>query len=201
MLAGDRYEKRLVAAGCDVGEVDYVLYTHLHVDHVGWNTRLENGRWVPTFPNAKYVFAVRELEFWTERHKADPTRVPWITDSVLPIIEANRVELVRSDHELSDLLRLVPTPGHTVDHYGVRLGKAGSAAILTGDMMHSPIQVRYPEMGMVGDCDTRQAGETRRKLLEEVCETSNLLCTAHFPSPSIGHIRRLGAAYDFLELT
>jgi glyoxylase-like metal-dependent hydrolase (beta-lactamase superfamily II) len=94
MLASDRYEKGLATAGFDVGKVDYVLCTHLHIDHVGWNTRLENGRWVPTFPNAKYVFAGRELEHWTERHKADPTSLPWITDSVLPIIEANRVELV-----------------------------------------------------------------------------------------------------------
>ena len=94
MLASDRYEKGLAAAGFDVGEVDYVFCTHLHVDHVGWNTRLENGRWAPTFPNAKYVFTGRELAHWTERHKADPTRLPWITDSVLPIIEANRVELV-----------------------------------------------------------------------------------------------------------
>ena len=201
MLASDRYEKGLAAAGFDVGEVDYVLCTHLHVDHVGWNTRLENGRWVPTFPNAKYVFAGRELEHWTERHNTDPTRLPWITDSVLPIIEANRVELVRSDHELSDLVRLVSTPGHTVDHYSVRVGKAGSAAIVTGDVIHSPIQLRYPEMGMVGDYDSRQAGETRRKLLEEVSETSNLLCTAHFPSPSIGRIRRRDAAFDFVELT
>ena len=109
------------------------------------------------------------------------------------------VELVRSDYELSDLVRLVSTPGHTVDHYSVRVGKAGSAAIVTGDVIHSPIQLRYPEMGMVGDYDSRQAGETRRKLLEEVCETSNLLCTAHFPSPSTARVVRWKDAFDFVD--
>jgi glyoxylase-like metal-dependent hydrolase (beta-lactamase superfamily II) len=200
MLGSDRYERELAAAGIDLGEIDYVLCTHLHVDHVGWNTRLENGRWIPTFPKAKYVFADRELAHWTERQRTEPASCPWITDSVLPIVEANRVELVRSNHELTDLVSLMPTPGHTIDHYSVRVGEAGRAAVITGDMIHSPLQARYPEMGMARDFNSRQAGETRRKLFEEICETSTLLCTAHFPSPSTGLIQRRGAAFDFVSV-
>src|SRR5262245_29734584 len=93
MLASDRYEKSLAAAGFGVGDIDYVMCTHLHTDHVGWNTRLDNGRWVPTFPNARYLFAERELAFWTEQERKDPSGNPWITDSVLPIVHAKRAEV------------------------------------------------------------------------------------------------------------
>jgi glyoxylase-like metal-dependent hydrolase (beta-lactamase superfamily II) len=197
MMSSDRYEKSLAATGLTVSDVDYVMCTHLHIDHVGWNTRLENGRWVPTFPRAKYVFADRELEHWSQQQKNDPASCPWITDSVLPIVDANRVELVKSDHELSELVRLVPTPGHTIDHYSVQVGEVGQDAIITGDMIHTPLQARYPEMGMFRDYDSKQAGETRRTLFERFCDTSTLMCTAHFPSPSTGRIVRRGSAFDF----
>jgi glyoxylase-like metal-dependent hydrolase (beta-lactamase superfamily II) len=200
MMASDRYERNLAATGITFGDVDYVMCTHLHIDHVGWNTRLENGRWVPTFPKAKYVFADRELEHWTERQKLDPASCPWITDSVLPIVEAKRAELVKSDHALNDLVKLIPTPGHTIDHYAVAIGKPGEDAIITGDMIHTPLQARYPELGMFRDYDSRQAGDTRRKLFDRVCETSTLMCTAHFPSPSTGRIVRRGDAFDFAPM-
>jgi glyoxylase-like metal-dependent hydrolase (beta-lactamase superfamily II) len=151
MMTSDRFERGLAATGVHVNQIDYVMCTHLHVDHVGWNTRLENGRWVPTFPNAKYLFADRELAFWTERHKDQPEACAWFSDSVLPIVEAKRFELVKSNHSLSDLVHLVPTPGHTIDHYSVRVGKAGADAFITGDMVHSPLQMRYPELGMMSD--------------------------------------------------
>jgi glyoxylase-like metal-dependent hydrolase (beta-lactamase superfamily II) len=196
-MSSDRYEKGLAAAGIAVGDIDYVMCTHLHVDHVGWNTRLENGRWVPTFPKARYIFADRELEHWTQRQKDDPASCPWITDSVLPIVEAQRVELVKSDHALGDLVKLIPTPGHTIDHYSVQVGKPGEDAIITGDMIHTPLQARYPEFGMFSDYNSRQAGETRRELFDRICETPTLLCAAHFPSPSTGRIVRRADAFDF----
>ena len=110
-------------------DIDYVMCTHLHIDHVGWNTRLENGRWVPTFPKARYLFAERELAFWTEKEKEEPAAWPWITDSVLPIVAAKRAEVVKSDHALNDLVQLVPTPGHTIDHFSVHVGKPGAGRI------------------------------------------------------------------------
>jgi glyoxylase-like metal-dependent hydrolase (beta-lactamase superfamily II) len=200
MMESDRYEKNLAATGVSVADIDYVMCTHLHVDHVGWNTRLENGRWVPTFPKAKYLFADRELAFWTEREKEDATRCPWVTDSVLPIVEAKRAELVKSDHMLNDLVQLIPTPGHTIDHYSVQVGKAGQDAVITGDMIHSPLQARYPEMGMFVDYDSTQSGRSRRDLFGKLCDSATVLCTAHFPSPSTGRVRRWGDGFKIEDI-
>jgi len=200
MLASDRYEKNLAATGLGVGDIDYVMCTHLHTDHVGWNTRLENGRWVPTFPKAKYLFADRELAHWTEQEEKDPVNHPWITDSVLPIMAARRAEVVKSDHRLNELVELIPTPGHTIDHYSVHVGKAGQDALITGDMIHSPLQARYPELGMRADYDSRQAGESRRKVFDRFCDSATLMCMAHFPSPSMGRLARWEEGYKFTSV-
>ena len=199
MMTSDKYEKGFKATGLSFEDIDYVMCTHLHVDHTGWNTRLENGRWVPTFPKAKYVFADRELEFWTERHKKDPAACPWVTDSVLPIVEARRTEVVKSDHQLNDLVTLIPTPGHTIDHYAVHVGKSGADAVLTGDMIHSPLQARYPELGMMADYDSKIAGETRRKFFGRFADTSTQICTGHFPSPSVGRFAKSGDGFKFVQ--
>lgn len=199
MMSSDRYEKSLAAAGLTPNDIDLVMCTHLHVDHVGWNTRLEDGRWVPTFPNAKYIFADRELAHWTQRQKEDPASCPWVTDSVLPIVEAKREVVVKSDHTLNELIQLIPTPGHTIDHYSVHVGKRGRDAVITGDMIHSPIQARYPELGMLSDYDSKRAGDSRRKLFGRFCDSSTLICTAHFPSPSTGRIARWRDAFDIVE--
>ena len=196
-MKSDRFEKNLAATGVGIGDIDFVMCTHLHTDHVGWNTRLENGRWVPTFPKARYVFADRELEFWTKRQKDDPAAYPWVTDSVLPVVAANRVDIVKSAHSLNDLVKLIPTPGHTIDHYSVHVGNAGGDAVITGDMIHSPLQARYPELGMMVDYDSAEAGRSRRELFGRFCDTSTLMCTAHFPSPSTGRFVRWKDAFDF----
>jgi glyoxylase-like metal-dependent hydrolase (beta-lactamase superfamily II) len=190
MRSSDRYERNLAATGLGLGDIDYVMCTHLHPDHVGWNTRLDNGRWVPTFPKAKYLFSDRELAFWTEKEKAEPAAHPWITDSVLPVVAANRSELVKNDHALSELVRLIPTPGHTVDHFSVHVGKPGRDALIAGDLIHSPIQARYPELGMRADYDSAEAGRSRRRVFDRFCDSPTLLCTVHFPEPSMGRITR-----------
>jgi glyoxylase-like metal-dependent hydrolase (beta-lactamase superfamily II) len=200
MMNTDRFEKSLAATGVSVDQIDYVMCTHLHVDHVGWNTKLENGRWVPTFPNAKYVFSDRELAYWTETEKKDASAAPWITDSVLPIVAAQREEIVKSDHTFTDMVKLLPTPGHTIDHYSVQVGEAGADAVITGDMIHSPLQARYPELGMRVDYSSPQAGESRRQLFGCLCDTSTLVCTAHFPSPSSGRITRWGDGFKFVPV-
>jgi glyoxylase-like metal-dependent hydrolase (beta-lactamase superfamily II) len=200
MMTSDRYERNLAATGLGVADIDYVMCTHLHTDHVGWNTRLENGRWVPTFPKAKYLFAERELAHWTEREEKNPASHPWITDSVLPIVAARRAEVVRSDHRLNELVQLIPTPGHSIDHYAVQVGKAGQDALITGDMIHSPLQARYPDLGMFADYDSRQAGQSRRSVLERCCDGATLMCTAHFPSPSMGRLARWEDGFKFIPL-
>ncbi len=192
MRKDDAWERGLAATGVRVEEIDYVMCTHLHVDHVGWNTRLEDGRWVPTFPNARYVFGAKEFAHWSAEHAKAAN--PVMADSVLPIVEAGRADLVRTDMALDDHVRLLPTPGHTPDHFAVELGRgaAAPAAVLTGDLIHSPLQARYPTMSMRADFDQAQAAQTRRRFLECHCDTGTLVCTAHFPSPSVGHVGRWG---------
>jgi glyoxylase-like metal-dependent hydrolase (beta-lactamase superfamily II) len=111
------------------------MCTHLHVDHVGWNTRLENGRWVPTFPNARYVFSERELAYWTALHAKNA--IACIADSVLAILDAGKADLVKSDHALNDHVRLVPTPSHTPAHFSVAVGRVRDDAVITGDLIRS----------------------------------------------------------------
>src|SRR5215469_12973293 len=181
MLNSDRFEKGLADTGLTVNDIDYVMCTHLHTDHVGWNTRLENGRWVPTFPNATYVMADRELAHWTQREKENPQSVPWITDSVLPVIQAKRAKIVTSDFAFNDSVKLIPTPGHTIDHFSVLVGYARADALVTGDMIHSPLQGRYPELGMMADYDSVQAGATRRAVFDRFCDEPTIMCITHFP--------------------
>ena len=199
MMNSDRFEKSLKATGLGFDDIDYVMCTHLHVDHVGWNTRLDNGRWVPTFPNARYVMSDRELAFWTQQQKEKPAEVPWITDSVLPIVEAKREQVVKSDFALNEAVRFIPTPGHTIDHYSVLVGKPGHDALIAGDMIHSPIQGRYPELGMRADYDSAQAGATRRKIFDHFCDSSTVMCVTHFPEPSTSRVRRWGDGYKFIN--
>lgn len=190
----DGYMHALASAGFSVGDIDFVMCTHLHPDHVGWNTRLENGRWVPTFPNARYVFGKAEFDYWTEQNaKAE---VPAFTDSVLPVVDAGKADLVRNDHLIGDHLRILPTPGHTPGHIAFTLGRGKDDAVLCGDLMHTPLQTHYPELSAKFDADPKQAATTRRSLLERYCDTETLCCTAHFPSPSTGKIRRRGDGFS-----
>jgi glyoxylase-like metal-dependent hydrolase (beta-lactamase superfamily II) len=199
MLDSDRFENGLAAAGVAVDDIDYVMCTHLHTDHVGWNTRLENGRWVPTFPNATYIMADRELAHWSQREKENPQSVPWITDSVLPVIAANRAKIVTSDFAFDDSIRLIPTPGHTIDHFSVLIGRSADAMI-TGDMIHSPLQGKYPDLGMMSDYDSVQAGATRRAVFDRFCDEPTIMCVTHFPSPSRVRVRRWAEGYRFIPL-
>lgn len=194
MKTDDTYMGALAAAGISVGDIDYVMCTHLHVDHVGWNTRLENGRWVPTFPKAKYVFARTEFDYWMETNAK--TAVPAIGDSVMPIVEAGRHEVVGDEHAIGDHVRILPTPGHTPGHSAFRLGRGKDDAVFSGDLIHSPLQARYPEMSVKFDVDQAAAARTRRSFLERYCDTDTLCCTAHFPSPSVGKIRRKGDGFS-----
>jgi glyoxylase-like metal-dependent hydrolase (beta-lactamase superfamily II) len=183
----------LAAIGLSVENIDIVMCTHLHVDHVGWNTRLENGRWVPTFPNARYLFSAKEFDYWAAENTADP--IPHFADSVLPVVEANLHQFVRSDFVLDDHVRLLPTPGHTPDHYAVILGKGRDEAVMAGDLIHSPLEARYPDLVMRADVDQALACQTRRAFLESYCDTNTVCCTAHFPSPSRVRIKRWDAGF------
>ena len=180
-----------------IDDIDFVMCTHLHVDHVGWNTRLQDGRWVPTFPKARYVFADRELEYWTKRQKDDADGLS-LGDRFRAADRRRQPRRHRQEpYAFNDLVTLIPTPGHTIDHYSVQVGKPGADCVITGDMIHSPLQARYPEFGMMSDYDSPQAGRSRRELFGRFCDTSTLMCTAHFPSPSTGRFVRWKDAFDF----
>jgi glyoxylase-like metal-dependent hydrolase (beta-lactamase superfamily II) len=193
MKTDDTYMRGLSAAGLSIEDIDFVMCTHLHVDHVGWNTRMENGRWVPTFPNARYIFGKTEFEYWTEQHAKTP--VPPFGDSVLPVVEAKRAEVVRDDFAVGDHLRILPTPGHTPGHITFALGRTKDDAVFSGDLMHSPLQTHHPDLSPRFDVDPALAAKTRRGFLERYCDTDTLCCTAHFPSPSTGKIRRRGDGF------
>lgn len=199
MRESERYLKGLADIGVSVEQIDFVMCTHLHTDHVGWNTRLINGQWVPTFPNARYVFAKDEFTFWEELNKKGAKYSDGcINDSVLPVVDAGQADLVSSDFSLDDNLWIEPTPGHTPGHISIRLSSCGCDGVLTGDVMHSPIQCTFPDWGVAGDGDKDLARQTRKKFLDRYAETDTRILTSHFPSPSAGFIRRAGETFKFV---
>lgn len=182
------YLDNLARAGFKPDDIDFVLCTHLHTDHVGWNTRLDNGRWVPTFPKAKYIFARKEYAFWEERAKSGAPQS--FLDSVLPVMEARRAVLVEGDHQIDDGVWFEPAPGHTEGNVVVNVESAGKRAVLCGDVIHHPVQLVHPEWSSRACEDKVLSALTRRALLDRLCDTDTLLAPAHFASPSIGHVVR-----------
>ena len=194
------YLENLMAAGVRPEDVDYVLCTHLHADHCGWNTRLMDGRWVPTFPNAKYVFSRAEYEHWSGPAGKEGFNVNVYEDSVLPIIEAGQAEIVESDHALGDNLVFHPTPGHCAGHMAIRLIDAGDEAVFSGDTMHQPIQIYEPHWNSAFCEDAELARASRRWVLEHCSSTDALLLPAHFAGTFAGHVRRKGDAFSWCPL-
>jgi hypothetical protein len=125
---------------------------------------LESGRWVPTFPKARYIIADRELAYWTQREKENPSSRPWITESVLPIVAAKRTQIVKSDFAFGESAQFIPTPRHSIDHFSVLIGRPGADVLIVGDLIHSPLQGKYPKLGVMSDYDSAQAGQTRPRI-------------------------------------
>lgn len=191
----------LVAAGVNPDDVDYVFCTHLHSDHVGWNTRLENGRWVPTFRKAKYLFSKQDYNAFDPRQQDWPhyggTDEDTFLDSVLPVVEAGQAEFVEGEHEVGDGLTIIPAPGHSPGHNALRVEDAGDSGLFTGDSTHHPIQIAAPELNSFSCWDPTLARSTRRKLLEECCEHHRLLIPGHFAAPHRGRVTPKGSAFAF----
>jgi glyoxylase-like metal-dependent hydrolase (beta-lactamase superfamily II) len=175
--------------------VDVVICTHLHVDHVGWNTRLADGRWVPTFPRARYLFARREWEHWTSEEEDGTKRI--LADSVAPVLDAGLAELVEMDHRVADGIWLEPTPGHTPGHVSVRVHSDGADAVITGDLMHHPVQVAEPAWQSAFDTDPVQARETRRAFCSRYADRPVDVLGTHFHHPTAGRIVRHRDAWRF----
>jgi glyoxylase-like metal-dependent hydrolase (beta-lactamase superfamily II) len=187
----------IAAVGYPAESIDTVLCTHLHVDHVGWNTRLVEGRWVPTFPTARYIFGRREFEHWqTQTSRADQRTV--FEDSVRPILDAGLAELVETDHQLCDEVRLMPTHGHTPGHVSVLISSAGEDAIITGDLAHHPCQMAHPHWNSTADMDPTAAEATRRDFFAGLAGKPVLVIGTHFAGPSAGRVQRDGDGFRLL---
>jgi glyoxylase-like metal-dependent hydrolase (beta-lactamase superfamily II) len=190
------YLETMAASGFPPESIDTVLCTHLHVDHVGWNTRLIDGTWVPTFPNARYLFGRTEYEHWRD-HSDTEDKVAVFKDSVQPIVDAGRAELIPSDFRLTQEITLLPTPGHSPGHMSVLIKSGGEEALLTGDVAHHPCQMAHLEWSSTVDSDPAQSRATRRELFSRFADTPTLVIGGHF---SAGHIRRDGDAFQFVAV-
>ncbi len=178
----------LEKAGFPRDSIDRVLCTHLHVDHVGWNTMLVDGKWKPTFPRARYLIGRKEWEHWSKASEPDTREL--LDDSVRPVFDAGLADLVESDACITDEIRLEP-PGH----HSVRISSRGQEAVITGDLMHHPVQMAHPEWGSHFDSDFNEAIATRRAFLERYGDQPILVLGTHFATPSAGRIVRDGNAW------
>ena len=175
-------------------QIDRVISTHLHVDHVGWNTRLADGRWTPTFPNARYLWSNKEYEYWYA-HRKEPGVAPHYRDSIEPVVDAGRADLVDSDHRFSDEIHFLPTGGHSPAHMSIAIASEGESAILLGDVFHHPCQMAHVDWATPIDFDPQQSTQTRRTICERLAGTRTLAIGGHFTGPGAGYIARDGDTF------
>ena len=187
-------------AGYPPETIDTVLCTHLHVDHVGWNTMLVDGQWIPTFPNARYLFAKTEWEHW-DANEDESVYGPVLADSVRPVVEAGLVDLVDVAHRVCEEVCLEPTPGHTPGHVSVHIRSGGAEARSAGDCMQRPGQMSRPDWCSSADVDQAQGQQTRESLLERYVDDEILIIGTHFATPTAGHIKHLAGGGYFLDVS
>lgn len=185
--------KDMTAEGFAPETIDTVLCTHLHVDHVGWNTMLVDGKWVPTFANARYLMAKPEFEHWTEEGDAEQRQL--MADSVEPVFDAGLVDLVSTTEAVCDEIRLVPTHGHTPGHVSILISSKGESALITGDFVHHPCQMAHPDWAAEVDTDQAQSTRTRQEMFSEYADTPLLVIGTHFATPSAGHLKTDGEVW------
>lgn len=184
----------LAAAGYPADTIDTVLCTHLHVDHVGWNTKLKDGKWVPTFTNARYLFGKTEYDHWAAHSPAGEHKAVF-EDSVQPIVDAGRADLIGSDHRIGDEVSLIATPGHSPGHMSVLIKSDGQQALLTGDVAHHPCQMAHLGWSSTADSDPVQSIEARKMLFSRFADTPTLVFGGHYDP---GHIMRDGNAFRLI---
>jgi glyoxylase-like metal-dependent hydrolase (beta-lactamase superfamily II) len=185
--------QRLDAAGVHPENVDYVLLTHLHTDHVGWNTQLVDGRWIPTFPNARYVFSKAEHEYFSGPGGKDRPNYALYEDSVLPVIDAGQAEMIDAGGgEFLEGIVFHSTPGHSIDHFSIGIESRGNHALFAGDVMHLPVQVDYPDLSSAFSANPECGRRSRLWALRYAADHEAIVFSSHFPGTSTGQIERLG---------
>jgi glyoxylase-like metal-dependent hydrolase (beta-lactamase superfamily II) len=181
----------LAHAGFDPAKIDTVLCTHLHFDHVGWNTHLVDGRWVPTFPNARYLFGRSEYEHWRMLTDTNGYHdLNHMHDAVQPVIDAGLVDLIEHDHSICPELSLRPTPGHTPGHVSIVIESKGERAIVTGDLLHNPIQLERPKDIVRFDMDQENGCASRVAFVNDMANTDVFVIGSHFSDPTGGWVVR-----------
>jgi len=178
------------AQGVRPEEVDMVVMTHLHRDHVGWNLQQQGTRWVPTFPNARYWVSRKD---WDACHDpaVQPARFPNAPTCVWPLAELGLVEFMGDEHNLTRDLRTIPTPGHTPGHMCLMVTSGGERAIILGDAAHSPVQLEEPDWVSRADMDPDLTRQTRKALIEKIERERIMVAAGHFPAPGFGRIVKL----------
>jgi glyoxylase-like metal-dependent hydrolase (beta-lactamase superfamily II) len=187
--------QHIAEAGFPRETVNTVVCTHLHVDHVGWNTMKDGDKWVPTFPNARYLIGKTEYEHWIGDTEGETGEI--MADSVKPIFDAGLAQTVEMDHRISPEIRLVPTPGHTPGHVSVMIESKGESAVITGDMIHHPSQFAHPDWLSLYDSDQSAANARRYTMFDQWADKPILVIGTHFAAPTAGHVKRDGANYRF----
>lgn len=217
--------ERLAEAGYSPEDIDIVLCTHLHLDHIGWNTYKDGDVWKPTFPNAEYLFARVEYEGFMAQKNAEPPSLPNIAEdhpdyqaqmmdyqvgvvlkslaadnyveSIQPVFDAGLVTLVETDHQVCEQVSLLPTHGHSVGHVSILVQSADEKAVITGDAIHHPVQMAYPEISPVIDHDGKQAAATRKSLLDNATKDGTRVFGSHFCEPNGCKVLVDGKGYRF----
>lgn len=189
----------IAQAGYPREQIDTVMCTHLHVDHVGWNTMLVDGEWVPTFPNARYLMAEKEWQYW-DAHEDEAAYGPVLADSVRPIVDAGLADFVPETYEICPGVVLEPTPGHTPGHVSVHLTSQGQEALITGDCIHHPVQMSRTDWCSSADYDQAQGRETRESLLARYVDSDVLVIGTHFATPTAGHVKNLAGGGYWLDV-
>ena len=198
------YLSNLAAAAVRPEDVDFILTTHVHVDHVGWNTRLEDGVWVPTFPNARYIFSGEEHAFFTDKaNLTERNRTSFATqkDSVDPIIKAGLADRINIDGAAPiPGFRFEGTPGHSPYHASIIFESEGRTAFFSGDVMHHPIQVHRPDWNAMFDADGEAAKRSRAWALSFAVEREAQVFSSHFPGSSTGYVRAETSGFGWESL-
>lgn len=189
----------LAEAGVKPEEVDYILCTHLHWDHVGWNTQLIDGRWVPTFPNAKHIISRKEYDYWDAAYRRGDPSIHCVSfeDSILPVKKAEQVVLVDDTYEFDSGIVLEPCIGHSAGHVVINIADQGARGVATGDVIHHQIQLRFPAMSTKADTDPNLARKTRTALIEKHAGSGSLLLPAHFRTPTFGRIEKAAQGFRY----
>ena len=189
---------RLAKAGARPDEIDLVMCTHLHHDHLGWNTQMRDGKLVPTFANARYVFSKLDFDYF-QKIDNDPATAPaefgTFRECVLPVVDAGRADLVTGPHKLNEFIDIAPAGGHSPGHFVFKLNIGGNLAMITGDVFHHLLQIYYPDWNFPKNSDAAEARVSRRRVFEECAASGAMMFPGHVGAPFAGHIDKVGAGF------